>query len=387
LGIPGRENGYGFANAPTETDRSSRMGLQTETPHSFLALDGIRGAAALVIVFWHAEPLFGFHPQSGYLAVDLFFALSGFVLAHAYDRKFESGMGAAEFMRVRLIRLYPLYFLAFVVMMGAILGSLALGQHLKWTPEMLTVSGLLSLGFLPTPDGMGANDWIYPLNGPAWSLAYEIFINLVFVLTWRFLSTRVLVCTLVAAGVALIGTAAAYGSLDVGSKWITVYGALPRVFFSFPLGVLLLRLHRRRPIQAPAGSILPILTVLAMLVVAPPAALRPVYDVACVVAVFPLVILFAARSHPRKLAPAYGFLGLISYAVYVLHVPILTITQRLLARVAHGNLEAGWPWVGIGFVVTAVGAAYLADVAYDRPARKWLTGKTRPRTLMAANLG
>jgi peptidoglycan/LPS O-acetylase OafA/YrhL len=365
------------------------MGSRTETLHSFLALDGIRGAAALVIVFWHAEPLFGFRPQSGYLAVDLFFALSGFVLAHAYDRKFEAGMGAAEFMRIRLIRLYPLYFLAFVVMMAALLGSLALGQHLKWTPEMLTVSGLLSLAFLPTPSGMGANDWIYPLNGPAWSLGYEIFINLVFVLTWRFLSTRVLVGVVLAAGIAVIVDAAAYGSLDVGSQWVTIYGALPRVFFSFPLGVLLLRLHRRWAVRAPtgetwAGSVLPILVVPALLLIDPPPSLRVAYDVVCVVAAFPLLILLAARSHPRKLAPVYTFLGLISYAVYVLHVPILTIVMRGLARVAHGNLTAGWPWVGIGFVIAAVIAAYLADITYDRPARKWLSRKARFRTIIAA---
>lgn len=368
------------------------MGLQTETSHSFLVLDGVRGAAALVIVFWHAEPLLRFRPESGYLAVDLFFALSGFVLAHAYDKKFEAGMGAAEFMRIRLIRLYPLYFLAFVVMMGALLGSLVLGQHLKWTPEMLIVSGLLSLGFLPTPEGMGANDWIYPLNGPAWSLAYELLINLVFVLAWRFLSTKVLVGTVIVAGLAVTVDATAYGSLDVGSQWATIYGALPRVFFSFPLGVLLLRLHRRWPVPAPDdrvpfGSALPIAAVVALLIVDPPASWRVAYDVACVVAVFPLLILLAARLHPGKLAPACTFFGLISYAVYVLHVPILTIIMRLLARLAHGNLAVGWPWIGIGFVIVAVIAAYIADIVYDGPARRWLGRRTKFQTIVATNPG
>jgi peptidoglycan/LPS O-acetylase OafA/YrhL len=361
------------------------MDLQRETPHTFLGLDGIRGAAALVIVFWHAEPLFGFYPKSGYLAVDLFFALSGFVLAHAYDRKFEAGMGVSDFMRLRLIRLYPLYFLAFVVMMGALLGSVALGQHVKWTPEMLTVSGLLSLFFMPTPSGMGANDWIYPLNGPAWSLGYEIFINLIFVLTWRFLSTKTLVAVVIIAGAALIIDAAAYGSLDVGSQWVTAAGALPRVFFSFPLGILLLRLHRRRTFRISVGSLSPILVVVGLLLVDPPPALRVFYDVFCVIAAFPLLILLAARTHPQKLASAYAFLGVISYAVYVLHVPILTIITRALAKMAHGNPQVGWPWVGIGFVATAVLAAYLADLAYDQPARKWLSGKTKRRTVLATN--
>jgi peptidoglycan/LPS O-acetylase OafA/YrhL len=104
--------------------------------HSFVILDALRGVAAAAVVTVHA-PLFfhsvatpgsvpdasGHAPMTGplfeaYLAVDFFFLLSGFVLAHAYGEKLNDGMTSCQFMRCRLIRLYPLYLLALVIVHG-----------------------------------------------------------------------------------------------------------------------------------------------------------------------------------------------------------------------------------------------------------------------------
>ena len=88
-------------------------GTQTSTPARtapgrFLTLDGLRGLAALIVVAVHASEHFGSAgPRFGYLAVDLFFVLSGFVLSYAYDRRFADGMTNRQFMRLRIERLAP----------------------------------------------------------------------------------------------------------------------------------------------------------------------------------------------------------------------------------------------------------------------------------------
>ena len=78
--------------------------------HVYATLDGIRGIAAALVAMRHAGALFpGWDfPNSG-LAVDLFFVISGFVVASAYDRRLADGLTLGAFMRIRLIRLYPLY--------------------------------------------------------------------------------------------------------------------------------------------------------------------------------------------------------------------------------------------------------------------------------------
>src|SRR5580698_9043340 len=80
--------------------------------HAFSALDGLRGVAAISIVVFHYSQNLGWELlPNAYLAVDFFFMLSGFVLAHAYEARLRSGQAVAEFMQRRLIRLYPLYWL------------------------------------------------------------------------------------------------------------------------------------------------------------------------------------------------------------------------------------------------------------------------------------
>ncbi len=354
------------------------MALKTEADHVFLGLDQLRGTAALVIAFGHAQSLFGFHPGSGYLAVDLFFALSGFVLSHAYDKRFARGMGAIEFMRIRLIRLYPLYFLGLLIVSIGILANLALTRHPNWTATAFVESCGFALGFLPTPPGIAPRHSIYPLNTPAWSLAFELIVNLAFVLAWRRLSIRCLTAIAGLSAAALAMTAMHYGSLVPGSDWYNVLGGFPRVFFSFTVGVLLLRLFRERSWRIRAGSMFPLATMLLVLCIEPPDRFRAAYDLICVGLIFPIVVLAGATLKPTRYVALYAFFGAISYALYALHFPIFEMTLALLIKLTSGNLGSVQPWAGAGFICLAVGVAYGADIFYDAPVRKWL-GKAIPR--------
>jgi peptidoglycan/LPS O-acetylase OafA/YrhL len=98
----------------------------------FGTLDGLRGVAVMVVVLYHAGIIFGaWISRFGYLAVDLFFALSGFVLSHAYDNRFVGGMRVAEFLYLRVVRLYPLYFLGLVLGLCVVDHGRTCGQC-KW---------------------------------------------------------------------------------------------------------------------------------------------------------------------------------------------------------------------------------------------------------------
>ena len=103
----------------------------------FGALDGLRGVAAVIVVLHHLgnERLGPFNPTFGYIAVDLFFALSGFVIALNYDHRFAGGMTVKEFMLKRVLRLYPLY------AAGLLLSLLTISVVVNATPEVLQRSG------------------------------------------------------------------------------------------------------------------------------------------------------------------------------------------------------------------------------------------------------
>ena len=107
--------------------------FQEAQRRSFTTLDGLRGIAAIAVVARHAPFLWGEHGPTGalsesYLAVDFFFVLSGFVLAHAYGSRFQHGLSNAAFMRTRLLRLYPLYLLALVFSSGVVAIQIGVGK-------------------------------------------------------------------------------------------------------------------------------------------------------------------------------------------------------------------------------------------------------------------
>lgn len=341
--------------------------------HEFLGLDALRGAAALIVALGHATVLLGFRPGSSYLAVDLFFVLSGFVLAHAYDQKIERGMGTIDFMRIRLIRLYPIYCLGTLIATLAILIALISTKGTQWGLSNLAASFPFAIMFLPTPPGFSPREAIYPLDTPAWSLAFELVVNLAFVAAWRMLSIRRLIAIVVVAGVVLIFSAWHYGDLSSGSDWRTLLGGFPRVFFSFPLGVLLLRLYRLRRLRLQCSPLVPLAIMLAVLIFEPAANLRPAYDLLCVIVVFPLVVAAGASDKPLPFAAPLALLGTLSYALYALHFPIMEMFISALTKLTHGNLRPYQPWAGMLFIGIALLAAYLADVWVDAPARRWLS--------------
>ncbi len=351
---------------------------------TFHALDGLRGAAAIAVLMAHAAALF--RPvwvRSAYLAVDLFFVLSGFVLAHAYGARLRSGLSAAGFMRIRLIRVMPLYLLGTAIAIADALVQRGLG-HTAWGGAALLRSSLAALALVPLPPAPGTPDnFVFPLNVPAWSLLFEFLVNALYAVLAPTLTPRRVAALTGAALLALAITDWRMGSLAGGADWPTLWVGLPRVVFSFFAGVLTYHLAgyiggRRR---FNPWLFLPALMLLFYMPV--PAGLRWLFDLGCAGLLFPGLILFAATAELRgqRQQAACSLLGGISFALYTIHVPMLNVAESLLS---DHDVGPAWraPYTGALFLLVVIGSSIAADRLFDRPLQRWLrshTGRQAPR--------
>ncbi len=214
---------------------------------SYHTLDGLRGIAALSIVILHTPHFLGWwNLPSTFLSVDLFFVLSGFVLATAYERRFGADISIMGFLWVRIVRLYPLYILG--TALGVPVALLAMkfgggGLTVPWTRTLLTTSLPLSALMLPTPNIVDS-EAIYPFNPVLWSIFFELFINVIYVSFWRYLRyTSILLLTVGVSAICLIVYGLQAGTLDGGYAWNNLLSGFFRVFFSFFCGVVIFRFH------------------------------------------------------------------------------------------------------------------------------------------------
>ena len=327
----------------------------------YQTLDGLRGIAALAVVLHHSSAWFPHRPHLAESAVDLFFLISGFVLAAAYGERLGQGLDAKEFMRVRLIRLYPLYLAGLLIAIAGLVISLVTNNGLTPFHAAFWQAVPFAALMLPSP-GFGVMGNIYPLNPPAWSLFYELLVNLVFAATFRFWTTRTILVVAALCGLWMLGNPAV---LSGGWSHLNAFDGIFRVGFFFPLGVLLFRLEGRLPRP---GWLRPwhCLVVFALFVWADPGP----FSALLILLGYPLLVALAAGVEPSGLwARACDKLGQWSYAVYAVHFPIIS-----LAAAAEAKL-------GLHFAPLAVGGALLVgllvlsellDRYYDAPVRRWL---------------
>ncbi|TIR86500.1 MAG: acyltransferase [Mesorhizobium sp.] len=352
--------------------------MQPAAPrHVYLNLDAIRGVAAISVMLYHFSPFLadGKVLPSSYLAVDLFFLLSGFVIAHAYDRKIENGMGFGTFLAIRLIRLYPLY------LVGTLLGCfyLLIKNRLIATEYMplSEIGTQLTTGMLFIPLVGDAYHTIFPLNPASWSLFFELIVNIAYAAVFFLLSKRVLTVLVAVSLLLLIVASALAGTLDFGMTGKTIISGLPRVWFSFFLGVLLCRSMARY--QDGLGFLrrgwwveAAILLTLIVFAIAPAgAAGRVAYDLASIAVVFPLMVTGAVAPTAPRLASFYGWLGRVSYPIYIIHTPLLMIIAGA-GKAASVDPFAHHPWFGIVMAAAVIVIADIATRIYDEPVRRFL---------------
>lgn len=331
--------------------------------HVFTTLDALRGAAALLVVIYHAGTS---RIPGGYLAVDMFFALSGFVLAYNYSGAISGLRDVVPFMRKRFVRLYPLYAVALAVGFVVYLWtSLAAGTF--WPTKAVATLAANGL-FLPAPPQLSVTWHLFPFNPPAWSLLFEMLVNLAFVLALPFLGRRMLWAIIAIGAVMLVASALALGELDGGVRNTTWWAGAARVTFSFFLGVALYRFWTAGRLTLTLNPWVAALALVGLLMVPAPDGWRVARDLTLVLVVLPMLI--AASTGDAK-SSFLSYLGRISYALYVIHTPILYALNHLSdALVGAPVKELGWFGPAL-LLAASVPAAALLD-QMDAPLRRLL---------------
>jgi peptidoglycan/LPS O-acetylase OafA/YrhL len=343
----------------------------------FATLDGIRGIAAIMVVELHAHALFSSRvSEEGFLAVDIFFILSGVVITNAYEHRLCTGLTFQDFMKIRLIRLYPLYLLGTLIGIFSVIYSIESIDHVKNNYIYMVVGVFM----LPNLLSYG----LYPLNPPAWSLFFEIFANAVHALIFRFLNLRNLaaIMALSASGLAGILYFVHVANFNIGWTATNTPGGFFRVGYSYFAGVLLYRLYEsRKPVAGQARRVMSvpwiILGVVAATLAAKPSAeVRPYYELAVILLVFPAIVYCALFFEPVGIgAKLCKFLGAISYAVYVIHMPLYWVFQYTITRVTAVPLESLAPWAGFCFIGILLPLCWVLDKFYDGPLRSFLSAR------------
>jgi len=359
----------------------------------FHLLDGLRGVAALMVLVFHIFEAFATSHldqivNHGYLAVDFFFMLSGFVMAYAYDARLKS-MGLGTFFKRRLIRLQPM------VIMGSLLGAALfyLQDCQVWDVSAVSAASLglaLLLGALLIPAAPGVEvrglGEMFPLNGPAWSLFFEYVGNILYALVLVRLSNKWLglLVALAGAGLAAFALFGPLGDICAGfslSGMEPLVGSL-RLLFGFGMGLLLFRMFK--PLQCRSAfwrcsAVLVVLLALPRLGGSQYLWLNGLYDLLCVALVFPLVIRIAASAagvgeRTRKLCQA---LGALSYPLYMVHYPLI---YWYYAWVKKHELSFVQSLPGaLGVVFGSVLLAWLCLKCYDAPLRRFLAARLKTR--------
>ena len=363
-------------------------------PHYEL-LDGLRGVAALLVVWYHVFEGYAFAGGTliesinhGYLAVDFFFILSGFVIGYAYDDRWGRSLTMKNFFKRRLIRLHPM------VIMGAVLGvvTFCIQGGVQWdgahvATSMIMLALLCAMFFIPAYPGAGyevrGNGEMFPLNGPSWSLFFEYIGNLLYALFIHRLSTRMLTAFVVLLGAGLacfaIFDVSGYGNMGVG--WtldaVNFLGGLLRMLFPFSLGMLLSR--NFRPVKVRGAFWICTAVLLALFVVpylegTEPICWNGLYEAFCNIVVFPLLIILGASGNTTdKVSTGIcKFLGDISYPLYITHYPFMYLFYAWLIKNEYFTFGETWQ-VALCVYVWNIVVAYLCLKLYDEPVRRWLT--------------
>lgn len=320
----------------------------------FLVLDGLRGVLALFVVAYH---VISYPYRTGtylYLAVDFFFLLSGFVLAHAYEDRMQEPGAVSGFIRERIIRLHPL------LLIGALPGgiSMLIGPHPRnlhpWLTGIFGAIPFPALWLQPLPR------MPFPVNTPSWSLFWEIVINIAYALLIPWLTTRRLI----------VATALGCVALTIGSHYFTMmaagdYLAAGLRVACFPLGVLLWRFQRAGLSPDWLRKLGPwSMPLMLVALLAPDLGFSDIRLFLTRFVLFPAVVL-AAPLYQVRFPRFCHFAGEISYPLYILHMPATALVSILCAATIGPVSD---PWCAI----VALPLIVAIWRWYDEPVRLWL---------------
>lgn len=338
----------------------------------FKALDGARGIAALAVMLYHVSSAAGSGTwlSGAFLAVDFFFLLSGFVVARSYEERLRNGgMTLRSFVWTRVARLYPLYIAASVIGLTYFATKMVLGTPDAPTIKELAAAFPSTIALLPQPSAISWGFAEFPFAPSAWSLSFELWFTIIYAATMPKLSTRALSGIAIIAFALLWQQAYAVGSIDMGFDRRTLVGGGARFWFSFTLGVIIYRsghlLLQQRPLSLVMG-------VPAFAFVAFP------HDsiglgLAWISLVFPAALIVGAAAECRGwTATTLDHLGRLSYAIYILHAPVILFTFAIFKVALGEEWDSNPIFLAASTIVVALAASAVATYLFDEPFRAYL---------------
>ena len=366
-------------------------------------LDGLRGVAAIIVIIFHFFELYSFgNPAKqivnhGYLAVDFFYVLSGFVIGYAYDDRWDR-MSYWDFYKRRLIRLHPM------VIAGSVLGlcyyyfgegaTCPNIENVK--PHYFFINIIMNIFMIPTPNDLDIRGWgeTNSFNGPNWTLSYEYLINILYSLVLRRLHTIIIGILCLLSSLLVLNLTLNFDVFNVmkereSTKYTVIGGwsltscelcvGFTRLFYPFFAGYLVYRLNIK--IKIPYSFIIcSLLLIFFLCFIRVGGDEHPIfngiYEAFVIIVIFPLIIMIGAGDNTKNeiIIKICKFIGELSYPIYITHYPII-----------YAN--AGWTdyhmndslfnkiMLSIGSFVIMVFNAYSLVELYDKPLRKWLSDK------------
>ena len=383
----------------SEEDKS--MFLRSKQRYEIL--DGLRGVAALMVIIFHFFELYSFGNPSkqiinhGYLAVDFFYVLSGFVLGYAYDDRWDK-MSYWDFYKRRLIRLHPM------VIAGSLLGMcyFFLGECIN-SPNIESVNPLyffltiiMSILMIPCPAQMDIRGWgeTNSFNGPNWTLTYEYIVNILYSLIFRRLHTIIIGILTLASALLLVNLTCNFDIFNVmnereSNKYTVIGGwsltscelcvGFARLFYPYFAGYLVYRLKLK--IRIPYSFI--ICSIILITFLSMPRLEKEgypifngIYEAIVIILIFPLVIIIGAGDTTKNeiLTKICKFIGELSYPIYITHYPIIYMNSAWTSFHMKDSLF-NKIMLSIGSFFIMVFNAYSLIELYDKPVRKWLANK------------
>lgn len=351
---------------------------QGDKTHHFKALDGLRGVAALAVVTFHfMEMTVGDYSKlfigHGFLAVDFFFCLSGFVIGHAYDSRIGT-TGVLPFFKARLIRLHPL------VVLGSVLGLIALlldpfrAGPLGYSLGRVALIFAASVFLVPYPVMQDRGYNLFSLNAPSWSLFWEYIASIFYAYVLCRLGRIGLLIAAACAAILLCWAGYSFGILSGGWSGKSFWVGGARMTYSFLAGLLVYRFNWI--IRNKLGLV--VLTVLLL------SALLMLYahggwkrEAAVMIVFFPFLVSLGAGAGPSARSEKIcTFAGNLSYPLYMTHYSVIWIFGSYYGT--YKPDQAHLAMIVAAGVLTMVGFAYLTITLYDVPARRILYARVQP---------
>lgn len=381
-------------------------------PYRYDILDGLRGVAAIMVVIFHLSEAFSYDPvykhlNHGYLCVDFFFVLSGFVIGYAYEGKMRNGlMSRWDFLKARLIRLQPM--VLFGIVFGAALFFFqecnyyaGIGDASIW---YVLQNMVMSFFMIPvTPEfNVRANEEMFVLNIPQWSMVFEYIANIMFCLFVYKLGRKGLMVLVGVFALMLADSALSlnlFGMLQphdypcsLNAGWSLTseqfYIGVARVGYSFFVGLLLFRLLAKKSDIEPKTTRIPVFAICSLIIIGIVCVDQiggyehPLYDgifnLFCVGVLCPLTVWLGSRRIvlSQRTRNACDFLGRLSYPLYLAHYPLLYMFFMWMDT--HHDASFGkLAFMSSATFFMCLGAAYAALKLWDEPVRKWLTSKLK----------